>query len=386
MPTPDATSAAHSEYVAAFIREQIAGSGGSISFAEFMQHALYAPGLGYYAAGSTKFGEAGDFITAPEVSPVFGGVVARQCAEVLGQLGGGAIVEYGAGSGTLAAVELSTLQRLDALPAAYNILEVSADLRERQEACLRERVPDLTGLITWLDAPPASMHGVILANEVLDALPVERFVRRGKNIMQQRVAHGQAGFEFVENAASSRLASAVQAIEDEVRAEFSDGFVSEVCLAVPDWIAGLSSALDTGVVLLFDYGVSRQEYYAAERSDGWLRCHFRHHAHNDPLVLPGIQDLTAWVDFTAVADAAVAAGFDIAGYSAQAQFLLAGGLEAEMQGFAELSLEEQIELSRQVKTLTLPGEMGEHFKCMALQKGAIATPSGFSLADRTHVL
>jgi SAM-dependent MidA family methyltransferase len=202
----------------------------------------------------------------------------------------------------LAADVLSTLQRLDALPAAYNILEVSADLRERQEACLRERVPDLTGLITWLDAPPASMHGVILANEVLDALPVERFVRRGKNIMQQRVAHGQAGFEFVENAASSRLASAVQAIEDEVRAEFSDGFVSEVCLAVPDWIAGLSSALDTGVVLLFDYGVSRQEYYAAERSDGWLRCHFRHHAHNDPLVLPGIQDLTAWVDFTAVAE------------------------------------------------------------------------------------
>jgi len=372
--------------VAEFICAQIEASGGSIGFAEFMQHALYAPGLGYYAAGSTKFGEAGDFITAPEVSSVFGGVLARQCAEVLEQTDGGEILEYGAGSGKLAADVLTALRRLDALPSAYNILEVSADLRQRQEVRLRECVPDLVELVNWLDSPPVASRGVILANEVLDALPVERFVRRDTGVMQQCVAHGQAGFEFVENAASSRLAGAVQAIEDEVGAEFPDGFVSEVCLAAPDWIAGLSSALDTGVVLLFDYGVSRREYYAAERSDGWLRCHFRHHAHNDPLVLPGIQDLTTWVDFTAVAEAAVAAGFDIAGYSAQAQFLLAGGLDAEMQGFAELSLEAQIELSRQVKTLTLPGEMGEHFKCMALQKGAIATPSGFSLADRTHML
>jgi len=379
-------SAAHSERVAAFIRERIAAAGGRISFAEFMQHALYAPGLGYYAAGSTKFGEAGDFITAPEVSSVFGGVVARQCAEVLKQTDGGEVLEYGAGSGKLAADVLTALHRLDALPSAYNILEVSADLRQRQEVHLRECVPDLMERVRWLQAPPAASRGVILANEVLDALPVERFVRRDTGVMQQCVAQQLGGFEFTETAAPARLASAVAAIEDEVGAQFPDGFVSEICLAVPDWIAGLSAALDEGVVLLFDYGVSRREYYAAERSDGWLRCHFRHHAHNNPLVLPGIQDLTTWVDFTAVAEAGVAAGFDIAGYSAQAQFLLAGGLDAEMQGFAELALEEQLQLSRQVKTLTLPGEMGEHFKCMALQKGAIATPSGFSLADRTHVL
>lgn len=386
LPAPDATSAAHCERVAAFIRERIGAAGGRVSFAEFMQHALYAPGLGYYAAGSTKFGAAGDFITAPEVSSVFGGVLARQCAEVLEQTDGGEILEYGAGSGKLAADVLTALRRLDALPSAYNILEVSADLRQRQEVRLRECVPDLMELVNWLDGPPAASRGVILANEVLDALPVERFARRDTGVMQQCVAHGQGGFEFVETAASARLAHAVAAIEVEIGAQFPDGFVSEVCLAVPDWIAGLSSALDEGVVLLFDYGVSRREYYAAERSDGWLRCHFRHHAHNDPLVLPGIQDLTTWVDFTAVAEAAVAVGFDIAGYSAQAQFLMAGGLDAEMQGFAELALEEQLELSRQVKTLTLPGEMGEHFKCMALRKGAIVTPSGFSLADRTHVL
>ena len=380
-------SAAHSERVAAFIRKQIETSGGRVSFAEFMQHALYAPELGYYTAGATKFGEAGDFITAPEVSSVFGKVVARQCAEVMRQLDGGAeILEYGAGSGTLAADVLEALESLDALPSAYNILEISPDLRERQEACLRQRVPDLIERVTWLDSPPTSMHGVVLANEVLDALPVERFVRRGTGVMQQCVAQGKGGFEFVETVASARLASAVTAIEDEVGAQFPDGFVSEVCLAVPDWIADLSAALIEGVVLLFDYGVSRREYYSAERSDGWLRCHFRHHAHNNPLVLPGIQDLTTWIDFTAVAEAAVAAGFDIVGYAAQAQFLLAGGLDVEMQGFAELSLEKQLDLSRQVKTLTLPGEMGEHFKCMALQKGTTAPPSGFSLADRTHTL
>ena len=187
LPAPDATSAAHSERVAAYICERISAAGGRVSFAEFMQHALYAPGLGYYAAGSTKFGEAGDFITAPEVSSVFGGVVARQCAEVLAQTDGGEILEYGAGSGKLAADVLTALRGLDALPSAYNILEVSADLRERQEASLRERVPDLTGLITWLDAPPAASRGVILANEVLDALPVERFVRRDSSSTHRRV-------------------------------------------------------------------------------------------------------------------------------------------------------------------------------------------------------
>ena len=386
LPSPDDTSATHSDRVAAAIAEQVAAAGGSISFAEFMQHALYAPGLGYYSAGSTKFGEAGDFITAPEVSTLFGKVIARQCAEILGQLPGGEIIEYGAGSGRLAADVLAALQRLDALPSAYRILEVSADLRERQEVFLRDKVPDLAGLVTWLDSPPRASIGVILANEVLDALPVERFVRRENAVMQLRVAVGEPGFEFVESVAPARLARFVEDVEGELGGRFPDGYVSEACLAVPDWIAGVSAALDTGVVLLFDYGVSRREYYAPERNDGWLRCHFRHHAHNDPLMLPGIQDLTAWVDFTGVAEAAVAAGFDISGYSAQAQFLMAGGLGEEMQDFAKRPLREQLELSRQVKTLTLPGEMGEHFKCMALRKGDIATPTGFSLADRTHTL
>jgi SAM-dependent MidA family methyltransferase len=386
LPIPDALSAAHCEQVTAFIRRQIETSGGSISFAEFMQHALYAPGLGYYAAGSTKFGAAGDFVTAPEVSNVFGHVVARQCAEVLEQVGDGAVLEIGAGSGKLAADVLARLGTLDSLPVAYRILEVSADLRERQETYLEQHLPELVHLVSWIDSPPIGHRGVILANEVLDALPVERFMRRGSGIVQQRVGATPDGFAFTESPAPDLLESAVFQLEADLGETLLDGYASEICLAVPDWIAQLGAGLDEGIAFLFDYGVSRSEYYAAERSDGWLRCHFRHHAHNDPLVLPGIQDLTAWVDFTRVATAAVTVGFDVVGYTAQAQFLMSGGLEAEMSGFDALTLEAQLELSQQIKTLTLPGEMGEHFKCMALRKGNCRTPSAFTLADRTHTL
>ena len=386
LPEPDSASAAHSARVVDYIRGQIDAAGGSIAFAEFMQHALYAPGLGYYAAGATKFGESGDFITAPEVSSAFGGVVARQCAEVLAQIPDGEVLEYGAGSGKLAVDVLEGLRRLGSLPASYKILEVSADLRERQEALLQQRVPEILPRVTWLEAPPTKLRGVILANEVLDAMPVERFVRRDGAIRQQRVAVEGREFAWTEAPAPAHLAAAVEAIEGELGARFPDAYVSEVSLAASGWIEGLADVVQCGMVFLFDYGVSRREYYAAERSSGWLRCHFRHHAHNDPLVLAGIQDLTAWVDFTAVAEAAVAAGFEISGYCAQAQFLMAGGLAEELRSLATLSPKEQLELSRQIKTLTLPGEMGEHFKCMALQKGVTVQPSGFDLVDRTHTL
>ncbi len=386
LPQPDAASRSHSDRAAAHIRTQIEASGGRIGFAEFMHHALYAPGLGYYAAGATKFGAAGDFVTAPEVSAVFGAVVARQCAEVFESIGGGAILEIGAGSGRLAADMLEALDSIDALPEAYRILEVSADLQERQRTHLEERVPHLLSRVEWLSSLPRGHRGVIVANEVLDALPVERFVRRSDGVMRQCVTLDGSAFAWGEDTASEIIARAVAAIEADLGEELQDGFTSEVSLAAANWIADVAAALENGVVFLFDYGVARREYYAAERADGWLRCHFRHHAHNDPLVLAGIQDITAWVDFTAVAEAAVAAGLDVAGYSAQAQFLISGGLDAVMAGFETLPLERQLELSQQVKTLTLPGEMGENFKCMALRRGDIAVPSAFSLADRTHTL
>ena len=386
LPPPDAVSAAHSAKVEDFIRTQIAVNGGSISFAEFMQHALYAPGLGYYAAGAIKFGESGDFVTAPEVSTIFGSVLARQCAEVLDGIDDGAVLEYGAGSGKLAADLLLKLEELGALPSRYDIVEVSADLAERQKRYLGERIPDLLPMIRWLRQPPKKHSGVIVANEVLDALPVERFLRASDDVRQLRVMADDAAFHLVDADAPANLLSAVKVIEEQLGERLPGGYVSEISLGAPGWIADIAEQLQEGVALLWDYGTSRREYYAADRSGGWLRCHFRHRAHSDPLILAGIQDLTAWVDFTAAAEAAVAAGLDIAGYATQAEFLLGGGLELELAEFAELPTAAQIELSRQVKMLTLPGEMGEHFKCMALRRGDVPVPSAFRYADRTHAL
>ncbi|MDJ0750836.1 MAG: SAM-dependent methyltransferase [Woeseiaceae bacterium] len=386
LPRPDEAGHSHSERVAAHIRERIEAAGGRIGFAEFMHHALYAPGLGYYVAGAAKFGQAGDFITAPEVSGVFGAVVARQCAETIGELGYGGILEIGAGSGKLAADMLEAFESLGALPEVYQILEVSADLRERQRDLLTERIPHLVDRVEWLSGMPESHRGVIVANELLDALPVERFVRRDDGIARQCVRIADGGFTWDEEPAGDNLTRAVTSIEMDLGRVLPDGFTSEVSLASTNWVSDVAASLEEGLVLLFDYGVTRREYYAEDRAEGWLRCHYRHHAHNDPFVLAGIQDITSWVDFTGVAESADAAGLDVAGFSAQAQFLIAGGLDAAMADFENLSLEHQLELSQQVKTLTLPGEMGENFKCLALRRGDMPAPSGFALADRTHTL
>ena len=387
LPDPDVDSAEHSARVAAFLRERIDTAGGLLSFAEFMQHALYAPGLGYYSAGTTKFGAAGEFVTAPEVSSVFGYVLATQCADVLATMESPSILEFGAGSGRLAADILCKLNELNALPSGgYHILEVSADLRQRQESMLQDAVPACIDVVHWLDRLPAEHRGIVIANEVLDALPVERFACRGGDVRQVCVATERDAFVMTERAAPAQLRLAVQSIESDLGRPLPDGYVSDICLAAPHWIATMASSLREGLVLLFDYGVSRREYYADDRAGGWLRCHFRHRVHDDPLLLPGIQDLTAWVDFTAIASAAVDAGLDIAGYVTQAQFLIGGGLHEQLSQFQELPTDAQLELSRQVKLLTLPGEMGESFKCLGLSRGEIVKPPALGLADRTIAL
>ena len=386
LPAPDSASRAHSERVATFIRERISEAGGAISFAEYMHHALYAAGLGYYAAGATKFGEAGDFVTAPEVSHLFGRILARQCAGVMAGLDRPSVLEIGAGSGRLAVDILQKLDELDALPDRYSILEVSADLRARQAALIREAVPALAERVDWLDHLPESHSGVIIANEVLDALPVERFSKDSGHVHQHCVSYEGDRFTVRTQVAPEMLTGAVAVIENHLGRELPDGYVSEICLAAPGWITDVAASLQHGMVFLFDYGLSRREYYAPDRSGGWLRCHFRHHAHNDPLVLPGIQDITAWVDFTGIAAAAVDAGLEIAGYASQAQFLMHGGLDEETAGLADLDLEEQLKLSGQIKLLTLPGEMGENFKCLGLKRGALAAPDVFAGADRTASL
>ncbi len=386
LPEPDPYSAAHSARVADYIAQRIAEADGSISFAEFMHHALYAPGLGYYSAGATKFGTDGDFVTAPEVSPLFGRVLARQCADVLAEIDAASVLEFGAGSGRLAADILQALATLDALPKEYCILEVSADLCERQQQFLRDAVPEHVRRVRWLDRLPDTHTGVIIANEVLDALPVQRFVVREGDIIQVRVAVDNGLFVMVERPADEPLKAAVRAIENDLGQALPSGYASEVSLALPAWIRDVARVLRHGIAFLFDYGVSRREYYAADRSGGWLRCHFRHHAHDEALLMPGIQDLTAWVDFSAVAEAAVAEGLEIAGYLPQAQFLIGGGLGTELEDLEHLSIDNQLELSRQVKLLTLPAEMGEHFKCLGLCRGPVRIPAAFKFADRTPSL
>lgn len=386
LPEPDTDSAAHSQQVAAFIRNAIEAAGGSISFAEYMQLALYAPGLGYYSAGTTKLGAGGDFVTAPEISPLFGRVLARQSADVLEQLGGGDVFEPGAGSGSLALSMLEKLDELGALPDRYLILEVSADLKNRQEALFRTKAPRYLDRVSWVSEFPQGFRGVVVANEVADAMPVERFLIRDRDVLQARVAIEENGFRWCYAPAPQLLCNAVRDIESEIDAEFDDGYESDVSLALGNWVGDLAESIEKGFVFLIDYGTTRREYYAPDRHQGWLRCHFRHRAHNNPLILPGIQDLTAWVDFSAVAQAAVASGMTVAGYVTQAHLLVNGGLDQELADFLSWPVERQVTLSGQVKLLTLPAEMGENFKCIGLARGDVAVPPALLISDKAHLL
>ena len=386
LPQPDADALRHSERVAAYIRRSIAAAGGRISFGEYMQHALYAPALGYYSAGSVKFGRHGDFITAPEISPLFGRVLARQCAAQLRACAEAEVLEIGAGSGALAVAMLGRLAELDALPARYLILEVSADLSARQRHRIAADRPDLLPRVRWVSELPEKLVGVVIANEVADALPVERFERGAAGLRQVYVAAGDDGFVYETATAGEPLAAQVQGIERELGHRLAPGYRSEVSLGLSGWVGDLVASLGRGLILLFDYGLSRREYYAPERDRGWLRCHFRHRAHDEPLLLPGIQDITAWVDFSAVAEAAARHGAHVGGFVTQAMFLLNGGLDNE---FAELEVHAAVgalELARQAKLLTLPTEMGENFKCMALIKGDVPVPDAFAAGDRAHTL
>jgi SAM-dependent MidA family methyltransferase len=381
-----ADEAAHAGRVAARVREAIAEAGGWLGFGRYMEIVLYEPGLGYYSAGARKIGRDGDFVTAPEVAPVFSRCLAEQCAEVLAGLGGGDVLEIGAGSGVMAAVVLAELEALGRLPDRYLILELGADLRERQRATLEARAPHLLRRVVWLDRLPGEFTGVTVANEVLDAMPVERFTWRGGEVRALGVVARPGGFEWAESPASADLREAVLAIRDACDGDWPDGYTSEVNLRLGTWLAAVAGSVARGALFFVDYGLPRREYYSRERSAGTLLCHFRHRYNDEPLTRPGLQDVTAWVDFTAVAEAAERAGLDIAGYTTQAHFLLGNGLERRLREVSTLELGERLNLSRQAMVITLPGEMGERFRVIALAKGFDAPLSGFSVRDLRHTL
>lgn len=383
LPPPDAAAQTHSDRLRALIRTEIERGSGRITFAHYMALALYAPGLGYYSAGARKFGEAGDFVTAPEISPLFSRCVARQCCQVLAGLGGGDILEVGAGSGVMAADVLAEMEALGCLPDHYFILDVSADLRQRQKETLERRVSHLLERVRWLDRLPESgFTGVVLANELLDAMPVHLFRIEGEGPQELYVAWEDDRFAWRGGPLSDpRLAGRIAAIVDEL-GDLSPGYTSEVNLAAEDWVRSIAAMLERGLVLIIDYGFPRREYYHSERAGGTLMCHYRHHAHPDPLIHAGLQDITAHVDFTAVAEAAVEAALAVAGYTAQAYFLLGSGLMEMASASNPDDTRQHLALTQQVKKLTLPSEMGELFKVIALTRGIDMPLAGFSFQDQ----
>ena len=380
LPAPSPEAMQHSAGMVQHIRDEIAASGGWISFARYMELALYAPGLGYYTAGAHKFGEAGDFITAPEFSALFGRTLANQMAEII-SASAPHILELGAGSGKLALDMLQEMESLGCLPDSYSILEVSADLRERQKNLFLQRLPHLFHRVHWLDKLPEHFSGAIVANEVLDALPVHRVRWLDKQISEWGVAQDESGFVWQEQEISdTTLLQAAQEIN-------VDGdYVSEICLASHGLVNSLAGCLTQGAILFIDYGFGAREFYHPQRSTGTLMCHYRHHAHDDPFYLPGLQDITAHVNFTDIAECGIDAGLEVAGYTNQAFFLINNGITELLKDTPPEDLKAYLPLSAQLQKLTSPAEMGELFKVLALGKNLAAPLSGFSCGDLTRLL
>ena len=373
---PHTDAQAHSEKLVQHIRQCIHAAGGHISFADYMQLALYTPGLGYYMAGAQKFGDAGDFVTAPHISPLFAQCLANQCLPVLDALGEQAIIlEFGAGSGQLAHDLLLSLAKRP--PHTYYVLEPSAQLRKQQQQTLQQLPRELSCKVQWLDSlPQTPLNGIIIANEVLDAMPVHQFSYARGAILEGYVRdNGQNFTIYFDKANTPGLVESVQQLPMN---RYVEQYFSEINLCLPAWLRSIADCIDKGVALLIDYGFPAHEYYHPERHQGTLMCHYQHQVHDDVFFYPGLQDLTAHVDFSAVAHAATAAGWQIAGYTTQAMFLLATGL-------AEIPMldddKQQLLRNQQIKKLTCPSEMGELCKVMALSQGFTQPLHGFSLRD-----
>ncbi|MDD4882780.1 MAG: class I SAM-dependent methyltransferase [Gallionellaceae bacterium] len=368
--------------MAGLIAGRIGAAGGWLSFADYMALALYAPGLGYYAAGARKFGAAGDFVTAPELTPLFAQTLATQTVEVLESCGN-EILELGAGSGRLAVDLMRELARQGRLPDRYGILEPSPDLRQRQQALLEREAPELLDRVRWLDTLPDRLSGLVLGNEVLDALPVHLVHWLDGQALERGVALDEAGSAFVWQDRPMPPGPLLDAA-NRLPAP-GDDYLSEVCLAAPALIHSLAERLQRGMLLFLDYGFPRAEYYHPDRREGTLMCHYRHRSFDDPFYLPGLVDITSHVDFTLIADAALEAGLDVLGYTSQAHFLLNCGL-LERLGELEPGSTVYLKETARVQKLIQPTEMGELFKVIALGKGDLPLPLGFARGDKRHNL
>ncbi len=390
LPVPDAAALAQSSRLVSLIEREIASAGGWIPFYRYMELALYAPDLGYYSSGTQKFGKGGDFITAPELTPLFGQTLAVQVAEIM-HASQPAVIEAGAGSGVLAADLLRELDRLACLPETYGILELSAQLRARQQQTLAALDPRLSSRVAWLDAPPETFSGALVGNEVLDAIPTHVIALRESEFFERGVAcSGTGTFAWADRPAQGLALEAAQKLPlpTGMSGEGTDEFVTEINLAAAAWVADWGTRLQRGALLLFDYGTSRDEFYSPARARGTLMCHYSHRAHEDPFLWPGLNDITSSVDFTAMAEAGFDAGLDVLGYTNQGQFLLNCGLSECLARRGPSGSVTYARASAAAQKLILPNEMGELFKVLALGRD-LATDAplmGFARGDRTHKL
>jgi SAM-dependent MidA family methyltransferase len=380
LPAPDADALAHMQRVRGFIDRQI-DTGGFLPFDRYMEIVLHAPGLGYYSAGATKFGASGDFVTAPEMSPLFGACLARQLAELI-EAGCTRVVELGAGTGRMAAHILRELERLDSLPDRYEIIELSADLKARQAQTLDALVPALAARVRWHDGLPQLADACVLGNEVLDALPVHLIRMHAGTIEELGVALApdRSALAWCARPATGPLKAAAEALD------LAEGYTTELHLAAQALVRSLAERLTRGAALFIDYGFPASEYYHPQRSGGTLMCHYRHHAHPDPLLLPGLQDITAHVDFSALARAAADAGLDVLGYTQQARFLTNCGILDALAACDPSDVARYAPACAAVQKLLSPAEMGELFKVIAFGRGIDLPLLGFRSGDRSGLL
>lgn len=387
LPTASLEAKKHSQQLEALIQKNIEQAGGWLDFAQFMQLALYAPGLGYYSAGSKKFGTGGDFVTAPEISPLFAQTISNQIAQVL-SLTNGSILELGAGTGKLAADLLLTLSQLNVLPAKYFILEVSDHLRQAQLELLQKKLPPvLMQRVEWLNVLPSAFEGVMLGNEVLDAIPVHIVHNTQQGLCERGLVVEGEGFAWQDRVIGQDSALNQHHLQEVVSQQaLPVGYITEFCPAASGLVASLAHSLSRGIVLMIDYGFSAREYYHPQRNLGTLMCHYQHYAHTDPLIHIGLQDITAHVDFTSIAYAGVNNGLQLSGFCSQAQFLMNCGILDVMAQVSPHDMVRYAPLAAAAQKLLSPAEMGDLFKAISFSKNIEVPLMGFASGDKSHTL
>lgn len=391
LPIPDKSDHHHSFEVQNLIRSEITMAGGWLPFTRYMELAIYSPGMGYYSSSTSKFGCTGDFVTAPEVSSLFGRSLARQAIQIIEGVSkeNGDILEFGAGTGKLALDILLELENIGRLPQNYFILEVSGELQKRQRKLFEKFAPYLLSRVKWIKNLPAKFNGLILANEVLDAMPVHLVVGRNNSLFERGVVWNGKKFEWSDRLlVEGELFNIAQEIIPQDSSNNSDlnSYVSEISLSARGFIRSLADILEKGAVVIIDYGFGSNEYYHVQRNCGTLMCHYKHYVHNNPFYCPGLQDITSHVDFTAIADVAISKGLELIGYTTQAQFLINCGITDLL---AEISVEntsEYLPMANQLQKLVSPAEMGELFKVIAIGRNNQHPLIGFTNGDKSFLL